>query len=79
VSQLLPRLGWNDGWDGGKDAVDAWGHNDLGIGDCQDDEDENQQALQQENSSNTRRNLRKLPYKPIVLQDWYSHPGQSLL
>ena len=45
VSQLLPRLGWNDGWDGGKDAVDAWGHNDLGIGDCQDDEDENQQAL----------------------------------
>jgi len=41
VSQLLPRLGW----DGRNNAVEAWRHQDLGIGDCQDDKDENQQAL----------------------------------
>jgi hypothetical protein len=41
VSQLLPWLGW----DGRKNAVEARRHHDLGIGDCQDEEDENQQAL----------------------------------
>jgi len=41
VSQLLPRLGW----DGRNNAVEAWRHQDLGIGYCQDDKDENQQAL----------------------------------